>query len=103
MRPLNATECSSPAIQRTKDLLARPFRAGMYLKLTALAFFAEIGSGSCNLRTPGRNQGIHGLPPGLVAFLVAFAVLVGLVALVIWLVMLYITSRLQLVLVEVVA
>ena len=103
MRPLNATECISPAIQRTKDLLARPFRAGMYLKLTALAFFAEIGSGSCNLSTPGRNQGLHSLPPGVVAFLVAFALLVGLVALVIWLVMLYVTSRLQLVLVEVVA
>lgn len=103
MRPLNATECISPAIQRTKDLLARPFRAGTYLKLTALAFFAEIGSGSCNLSTPGKGQGIHGLPPGLVAFLVAFAVLLTFVALVVWLVMLYVTSRLQLVLVEVVA
>jgi len=103
MRPLSATECISPAIQRTKDLLARPFRAGTYLKLAALAFFAEIGSGSCNSSMPGKNQGIHGLPPGLVAFLVAFAVLLTFVALVIWLVMLYITSRLQLVLVEVVA
>jgi hypothetical protein len=103
MRPLSATECISPAIQRAKDLLVRPFRASTYLKLTALAFFAELGSGSCNMGTPGQKQGMHGLPPGLVAFLVAFAVLIGLVALVVWLVMLYVTSRLQLVVVEVVA
>jgi len=103
MRPLTATECISPAIQRAKDVLVRPFRVGTYLKLSALAFFAELGSGSCNLSAPGKNQGIHGLPPGLVAFFVAFAVLLGFVALVVWLVMLYVTSRLQLVLVEVVA
>lgn len=103
MRPLSATECISPALQRARDLLARPFQVRTYLKLTALAFFAEIGSGSCNFSSPGNNKGLHGLPPGLIAFFVAFAVLLGIVALVIWLVMLYVTSRLQLVLVEVVA
>ena len=103
MRPLSATECISPAIQRAKDLLARPFKLGTYLKLTALAFFAEIGSGSCNFSNSGGNHASHGLPAGLIAFMVAFAVLLGIIALVVWLVMLYVTSRLQLVLVELVA
>lgn len=103
MRPLSATECISPAIQRAKDLLVRPFRLATYLKLCALAFFAEIGSGSCNLSSPGNNHGAHSLPPGLVAFVVAFAVIFGLIGLVVWLVLMYVSSRLQLVLVEVVA
>src|SRR5690348_4590015 len=99
MRPLTATECISPAIQRTKDLLARPFRLGTYLKLTALAFFAEISSGSCNLNSPGNHHVGHGLPPAVTAFFVAFAVVLVFVALVIWAVLLYVSSRLQLVLV----
>ncbi|HEX3570893.1 MAG TPA: hypothetical protein VHU44_08725 [Acidobacteriaceae bacterium] len=103
MQPLSATECISPAIQRAKDLLARPFRLRTYLKLCALAFFAEIGSGSCNLSSPGNNHGMHGLPPGLVAFVVAFAVIFGVIGLVVWLALMYLSSRLQLVLVEVVA
>src|SRR6476469_8539272 len=103
MRPLSATECISPAIQRAKDLLARPFRVGTYLKLTALAFFAELGGGSCNIGAPGNRHGGHGLPAGFAAFLLAFAVVVGVVALLLWLVFLYISSRLQLVLVEIVA
>lgn len=103
MRSLSATECISPAIQRAKDLLARPFQLRIYLKLTALAFFAEIGGGSCNFSSPANNHGTHGLPAAVMAFVLAFAVLLGIVALVIWLVMLYVTSRLQLVLVEVVA
>lgn len=103
MRPLSATECISPAIQRAKDVLARPFQVRTYLKLTALAFFAEIGAGSCSFSSPGNNHGSHGLPPGLIAFMVAFAVLLGIIALVVWLVMLYVTSRLQLVLAELVA
>lgn len=103
MQPLSATECISPALQRTKDLLARPFRVGTYLKLTALAFFAELGTGSCNFGSPGRTHGAHGLPPGLIAFFVAFAVVLVFVGLVIWAVMLYVSSRLQLTLVELVA
>jgi hypothetical protein len=103
MQPLSATECISPALERTKDLLARPFRAGTYLKLTALAFFAELGTGSCNIGNPARTHGAHGLPPGLIAFFVAFALVLMLIGIAVWLVMLYVSSRLQLVLVELVA
>jgi hypothetical protein len=87
---------------RTHDLLGRPFRLGTFLKITAVAFFAEIGGG-LNLHIPGRPNGMHELPPAFLAFVVAFAVLLGLVSLIIGLILFYIGSRLQLVLLEMVA
>jgi len=102
MRPLSATEAISPAIERARDVLTRPFRWQTFLKLTAVAFFAEIG-GSFNTSFPGRSHGATGLSPAVVAFFVAFAVLIGVVALILGLILFYIGSRLQLVLVEVVA
>ena len=102
MRPLSATECISPAIERTKQLLARPFRLGTFLKIAAVAFFAELGGGfSFNL--PGRGANGHSLPPAMLAFVVAFAVVLGLIAVVVGLVLFYIGSRLQLTLAEMVA
>lgn len=101
MRPLTATECISPAIQRTKDLLARPFRTGTYLKLTALAVFAEMG-GSCNFSVPGNRHQRHdfaAIHPYSIPFIVA-AVVVGVA---IWVALFYLSSRLQLVLAEIVA
>ncbi|MGD0797352.1 MAG: hypothetical protein ABR910_06480 [Acidobacteriaceae bacterium] len=102
MRPLSASECISPAIERTRDLLFRPFRWGTFFKLCAVAFFAEIGGG-LNLNLPGRGANIHSLPPAFLAFIVAFAVILGLISLVIGLVLFYLGSRLQLVLVGLVA
>jgi hypothetical protein len=89
---------------RTHDLLGRPFRLGTFLKITAVAFFAEMGGG-LNLHIPGRgtSNGIHELPPAFLAFVVAFAVLLGLISLVVGLILFYIGSRLQLVLLELVA
>jgi hypothetical protein len=87
---------------RTRDLLGRPFRLRTFLKIAAVAFFAEIGGG-LNLRIPGHSNGLHQLPPAFLAFVVAFAVLLGLVSLVIGLILFYVGSRLQLVLLEMVA
>jgi hypothetical protein len=102
MRPLTASEAISPALDRTKDLLARPFRWQTFFKIAAIAFFAEIGGGF-NLNLPSRGGSVHDLPSGLLAFIVAFAVIIGLVSLVIGLILFYVGSRLQLVLVELVA
>jgi hypothetical protein len=102
MRPLSATECISPAIQRARDFLTRPFRWGTFIKLAAIAVFAESG-GSFNYSNPGKLGSIRDLAPSLVAFLIAFAVIIGVVSLVIALAMLYLRSRLQMVLVELVA
>ena len=87
---------------RTHDLLGRPFRLRTFLKIAAVAFFAEMGGG-LNLHIPGRSNGLHELPPAFLAFVVAFAVLIGFISLVIGLILFYIGSRLQLVLLEMVA
>jgi len=102
MRPLSATEAIGPALERTKDVLARPFRLGTFLKIAAVAFFAEMGGGF-SFNIPGRSHAMHPLPPSFLAFFLAFAVLLAFVSLVIGLILFYIGSRLQLVLLELVA
>ena len=101
MRPLSATEAISPAIRRTWDVLARPFRLRTYLKIAAVAFLAELGGANFNFNS-GRGN-LHQLPPAFLAFLIAFAVVIGVVSLIVGLAFLYIGSRLQLVLMEMIA
>lgn len=100
MRPLSAIECISPAIARTRDVLARPFRMGTFFKFAAVAFFADLGAG---FNFPGRSKDLRGLPHLILPFFVAFAALLGLVALIVGLILFYVASRLQLVLIELVA
>jgi hypothetical protein len=109
MRPLSASEAISPALDRTKDVLTRPFRWQTFLKLAAVAFFAEIGGG---FNFPGGGGNTSSTSSSSSNFLasyplqsatVAAIVIVGLVFFVIGLILFYISSRLQLVLVEMVA
>ena len=104
MRPLSATEAIGPALQRTKDVLAHPFRLRTFLKIAAVAFLAEMGGG-INFNSFGRGgvNSLHPLPPAIIAFVVASMVLIAFVSLVIGLILFYIGSRLQLVLLELVA
>ena len=102
MRPLSATEAIGPALERTKDVLFRPFHWRTFFKIAAVAFFAEMGGFNSSSFSNG-SGGTHNIPPAVLAFLIAFAVIIGLVSLVIGLILLYIGSRLQLVLVELVA
>lgn len=44
MRPLSATECISPAIDRTKHILFSPFRKGRTWKLCATSYVCLLGS-----------------------------------------------------------
>jgi hypothetical protein len=67
MIALSAAQAISPAIERTKHFLFRPFRLGRFLKLTLVALLTEGGMASCNFGnhlpsgdTPGLN---HPLPP----------------------------------------
>src|SRR5580692_7630346 len=67
MITLSAAQAISPAIERTKQFLFRPFRLGTFLKLTLVALLTEGGMASCNFGnhlpsadTPGLN---HPLPP----------------------------------------
>lgn len=44
MRPLSATDCINPAIQRTKLILFAPFRKGRTWKLSATAYLCRMGT-----------------------------------------------------------
>jgi hypothetical protein len=103
MRPLSATECITPAIERTKSLLFRPFQWRAFLKLTAVAFFAEICGGGFSFSSPAQHGKMPGVPAAAQGMMIALLVAVSIVVLLIGLVLLYFGSRLQLVLVEVVA
>jgi hypothetical protein len=102
MRLLSASDCITPAIERTKSLLFRPFRWQTFLKLTSVAFFAEIGAGFSG-SAPGRQGSIPGTTPAAQAMILAVLFGILVVTLVIGFIMLYVGSRLQLVILEVVA
>jgi hypothetical protein len=103
MRPLSASEAIGPALNRTADLLFRPFRFRTFLKIAAVAFFAEMGGSFNSSSFSNRHGAAHSISPAVLAFIVAFAVIIGIISLVIYLVLLYVGSRLQLVLLEMVA
>jgi len=49
--PISAADAISPAIQRTRAFLFRPFRLGTYLKLCLVAVLTEGSSGSGNFNS----------------------------------------------------
>ena len=101
MTTLSATEAITPAWHYTKQLLFTPRRWRLLLKIGAVAFFAQMGGGlNGNFSTPGRHM--HGVPNEISAMLWPILLAIGLASLVIGLVLLYIGSRLQFVLFEVV-
>jgi len=70
MTNLSAVQAISPAIERTKQYLFRPFRLGRFLKLTLVAVLTEGGMASCNFNshipsgtTGGADSPLHRLPP----------------------------------------
>ncbi len=100
MRAISAADAVSPAIQRTKELLFRPFNWGTYLKLGLVAIITEglgnnFRSSSHNAqRSTGHGPMIHSLPqipPQWIAAIVAIA----LVAIVVSLVIFYLVTRLR--------
>jgi hypothetical protein len=86
MRALSAADSVSPAIQRTKELLFRPFTWGTYLKLGLVAILTE--GFSSNLRSStNKNQpsghgpvfnSLHDIPHEWI-FGIVFAVLLAIV------------------------
>lgn len=51
MTNISAAQAISPAIERTKQFLFRPFRLSTFLKLTLVAFLTEGGMTSCEFNT----------------------------------------------------
>jgi hypothetical protein len=98
MYVLSATEAVSPALNRTRDFLFRPFRWGNYLKFCAVALLTE-GTWA-NMRSnsgggPPQGTGSHGvslnLDPGVIAALIACAILL----VVLGIALLYVVVRLR--------
>ncbi|HXR38922.1 MAG TPA: hypothetical protein VN776_07510 [Terracidiphilus sp.] len=99
MRAISAADAVSPAIQRTREFLFRPFTWGTYLKLGLVAIITE-GSGA-NLRSSSHNAPSSGhgpiinspfhLHPEWIAAIVAAALLVIVVSFVVF----YLVTRLR--------
>ncbi len=104
MSSISAADSVSFAIQRTRDLLFRPFRWGTYLKLGLVALITEgIGSNSHFNSNHGSGHGAHVYPQGPVInslqdikpeWIVVIAV-ACLLALIISIVIFYLVTRLR--------
>jgi len=102
--PISATDAVTPAFQHTKEQLLRPFRAGQWAKLALVGFLAgELSSGGCNggsgFHLPPHTRGGH-LPlpnvnPVLLAALIALLIVV---AVVFWMLFLYVNSVMRFIL-----
>jgi hypothetical protein len=104
MRAISAADAVSPAVQRTKEFLFKPFRWGTYLKLGLVAILTEGIGGNFNSSShhaPSSGHGPmtnapfhfppHQLPPQLIAVIAAIALVVIVVALVVF----YLITRLR--------
>ncbi|HXC95564.1 MAG TPA: hypothetical protein VNU92_07675 [Edaphobacter sp.] len=111
MIPLNATEAISPAIEHTKAFL-QPFSLKLWLKLGLIALLAEAGSQF--IFPPVGNPAATGTPSasgigaasggiGITSTMMAVFVAIAVIALVIGLALFYLSSRMQLVLMDMVA
>ncbi len=110
MQRLSAIDAISPAWEHTRELLLTPRSWRLLLKVTAAAFFAQMGGCSTSFSSPGHFPGHAGsqLIPhlessALTAFVDTALLAMGFAALLIGLGLFYVSSRLQLVLFEVVA
>jgi hypothetical protein len=104
MRPISAVDAVSPAIERTKEFLFRPFKWGTYLKLGLVAIITEglgsnFHSSSTNVDHGGGHAGGHvpsvpwplPMTPACIAMIVAIALL----AIVLSIFLFYLITRLR--------
>ena len=99
MRPISAVDSVSPAIQRTREFLFRPFQWGTYLKLGLVAIVTEGIGNNPRPSTHGGHPAEHG-PTGIPPFhlapeWIAVIVAAALLALVLSLVVFYLITRLR--------
>ncbi|RSL18051.1 hypothetical protein EDE15_3607 [Edaphobacter aggregans] len=106
MRTLSATDAFTPAIERTKAIL-RPFSLKLWLKLGLVALIAEMGMQFIFPPVGGpphsSSSGIGASAGGVNPLLITVFVVAGVVMAILGLALLYFGSRMQLVLMEMVA
>ncbi|HEY4010930.1 MAG TPA: hypothetical protein VGM11_12320 [Acidobacteriaceae bacterium] len=97
MTPLSATDAITPAWQHTRRLLLGPRDPRLFFKIAAVAFFAEVLSGSFSFSPPLHNG--HptggGPSPAILATILSIIFICAAVGLLIGLVFFYLSSRLQ--------
>ena len=104
--PLSATDAMGPAFEHTKTQLFRPFRLGQWTKLALVGLFAgEMGTGGGggpNINIPASGRHSHdnfaSFPHIDPALLITLVIVLAVVVPVLWLVFLYINSRMRFVL-----
>jgi hypothetical protein len=102
--PISAIDAVGPALQHTKEQLLRPFRVAQWVKLAFVGFLAgELSSGGCNgssFRSPTGPTGGQHFPfphPNLMLYASLIALLI-VVALVFWIILLYVSSVMRFIL-----
>lgn len=103
MPAISAVDAISPAIQRTKTFLFRPFRWGTFLKLCLVTLLTEGFGGNFNFSMPGGQSSSHAhidhspfifkpaFTPGLVATIAAGALVLIALAFILY----YLITRLR--------
>ncbi len=99
MTPLSATDAISPAWDHTQRLLLTHRNWRTVLKIGTVAVFAEISGCNTGFNNMRHTPAAHS---GAMAAMMAFALIIGLVALVIGLIVFYVSSRFQFVLFDLV-
>lgn len=100
MPPLSATDAIAPAWQHTRRLLLGPRDPRLFFKIAAVAFFAEMLGFNSFSGGPGRAA--HGAAPAVSAMLIAIILFAAAAGLVVGVAFLYLSSRLQFTLFDIV-
>jgi hypothetical protein len=102
--PISGVNALNPAFEHTKKQLFRPFRFGQWTRLAFVGLFAgEMSSGGgCNYNFPTHTGGAHrnyllSSPPDW-ALLAPFVIALLIAVPVLWLLFLYISSRMRFIL-----
>jgi len=97
MQPLSATDAISPAWQHTRRLLLGPRNPGLFFKIAAVAFFAEMANFTFSVGKPmhASHGGGGGVSPIFVGAIVAIVLACVAIGLVVGFVLFYLSSRLQ--------
>jgi hypothetical protein len=97
MPPLSATDAISPAWQHTRRLLLGPRDPRLFFKIAAVAFFAEMLSGSFSFSRPFHSPHTAGggVSPAFNAAILGIIPVAVVVGLLVGLVFFYLSSRLH--------
>ena len=104
--PLSAVDVITPAFERMRQHLFRPFQFSQWIRFAIVGFLAgEMGAGGLSGRFPSRTSSQQGpilegmrLPFGGSPLLIVLICLIALLALTLFILLLYVSSRMRFVL-----